>query len=355
MISLKKRITEESKVINSSNPLSVVPKKTSNNGLNLARSAKKDEFYTQLDDIEKELKHYKLHFKGKTVFCNCDDPDESNFWRYFEMNFDHLGLKKLISTHYYESRPTYKQELFINSSGEKKFVKTNLEQNGDFRSSESIAILKESDICVTNPPFSLFREFIAQLIEMEKKFLVLGSINAMTAKEIFPLIKNKKLWIGQSIRSGDREFRVPDDYPLQASGYRVDDKGNKYIRVKGVRWFTNMDYQDRHKDISLCCKYHDDPSKYPTFENFNAINVGKVKDIPVDYDGVMGVPITFIDKYNPDQFEIIMLANGNARTNTSQDILSQVSYRPHSKDKGGVGIINDQRVYARVLIRRKSL
>ncbi len=355
MNNLRSRVAEESKMINLTRHLRVIPKKISNNGLNLARSAKKDEFYTQLDDIEKELEHYKAHFKGKTVFCNCDDPDESNFWRYFEINFKNLGLKKLISTHYHESRSTYKQELSIDETGEKRVIRTSLEKNGDFRSLESIAILKESDICVTNPPFSLFREFIAQLIEMDKKLLVIGSINAVTTKEIFPLIKDKKLWIGQSIRSGDREFRVPDNYPLQASSYRVDDEGNKYIRVKGVRWFTNMDYQDRHKDIVLCCKYHDDPSKYSTYENFNAINVCKVKDIPADYGGIMGVPITFLDKYNPDQFEIVMLANGNARTNTPLDILDQVAYRPHSKDKGGVGIIDDQRVYARVLIRRKNL
>lgn len=355
MNTLKHRATEESKSISRAIKLRIVPKKTSNSGLNLARAAKKDEFYTQLCDIEKELKYYKHHLHGKTVFCNCDDPDESDFWRYFEMNFDHFGLKKLISTHYHESRPTYKQELFVNDQGEKEFVRTCLQQNGDFRSPESISIIKESDICVTNPPFSLFREFIAQLIEVKKQFLVIGSINSVTTKEIFPLIKDKKLWIGQSIRSGDREFRVPDDYPLQASGYRVDDEGNKYIRVKGVRWFTNMDYRDRHKDIDLSCKYHDDPSKYPTYENFNAINVGRVKDMPTDYDGIMGVPITFLDKYNPEQFEIIMLANGNARTNTPQHILDHVAYRPHPKDKGGVGIINGQRVYARVLIRRKSL
>lgn len=327
-------------------------KKTSNNGLNVARSAKKDEFYTLMTDIKKELKNYKPHFKNKTVFCNCDDPDESNFWRYFEMNFEDLGLKKLISTHYHDTRSTYKQELFIDENGEKKFIRTNLEQNGDFRSPESIAILKESDICVTNPPFSLFREFIAQLIDFDKQFLVIGSINAVTTKKIFPLIRDKKIWIGQSIRSGDREFRVPDDYPLQAASYRVDEQGNKYIRVKGVRWFTNMDYPERHKDIALCCKYYDDPSKYPIYENFNAIEVGKVKDIPIDYKGVMGVPITFLDKYSPDQFEIVMLANGNARTNVDSNTLTEVGYCQHPEDKGGVGIINGRRVYARVMIRR---
>lgn len=328
-------------------------KRISNNGLNVARSSKKDEFYTLLPDIEKELKHYTEHFKNKIVFCNCDDPEESNFWHYFEVNFEKLGLKKLISTHYHESLSTFKQELFIDKNGKKKFMKTNLEQNGDFRSPESVAILKEADICVTNPPFSLFREFIAQLIDYDKQFLVIGSINAATTKNIFPLIRDKKLWIGQSIRSGDREFRVPDDYPLQAAGYRVDSQGNKYIRVKGVRWFTNMDYPDRHKDIALCYKYYDDPKKYPTYENFNAIEVSRVKEIPIDYNGLMGVPITFLDKYSPDQFEIVMLANGNARTSVSSDILAEVGYRQHSEDRGGVGIINGQRVYARIIIRRK--
>lgn len=329
-------------------------KKTSTNGLNCAKAAKKDEFYTQMNDIEKELINYTAHFKGKTVFCNCDDPNESNFWRYFEMNFDELGLKRLISTHYHDSNTTFKQEIFIDKNGEKKFRRTNLEKNGDFRSPESVAILNESDICVTNPPFSLFREFIAQLIDLNKQFLIIGSINAITTKKIFPLIRDKKLWIGQSIRGGDREFRVPDDYPLLAAGYRVDEQGNKYIRVKGVRWFTNMDYPKRHEDIELCCKYHDNPSRYPIYENFNAIEVSKVKDIPVDYSGVMGVPITFLDKYNPDQFEIIMLANGNARTNVSFNTLTEVGYRPHPEDRGGVGIINGRRIYARVMIRRRN-
>lgn len=333
----------------------MITKVISNNGLNAARTAKKDEFYTQMEDIEKELINYKSHFKGKIVFCNCDDPTESNFWRYFEINFDHLGLKKLISTHYNDSCPTYKQELFIDKNGQKKIKKTNLKENGDFRSSESVSILAESDICVTNPPFSLFREFVVQLVEMGKQFLIIGQINAVTAKEIFPLIKDKKLWFGQSIRSGDREFRVPNNYPLQAAGYRVDEHGNKYIRIKGIRWFTNMDYSERHKDIKLCHKYYDDQSKYPTYINFNAIEVGKVKEIPFDYDGVMGVPITFLDKYNPNQFEIVMLANGNARTNVPSKILKEVNYRPHSQDRGGVGIINNKRCYARILIRRRTL
>lgn len=325
----------------------------SNNGLNVARIAKKDEFYTQMIDIEKELKNYKSYFKNKTVFCNCDDPNESNFWHYFEINFVHLGLKKLISTHYHESNPTYKQELFFDENGKKIFIRTNLEQNGDFRSPESVAILTESDICVTNPPFSLFREFIMQLIELNKQFLVIGQINAITAKEIFPLIKDKKLWLGQSIHSGDREFRVPDNYPLHASGCRIDEYGNKYIRVKGIRWFTNLDYPERHEDIKLHSKYYKNKSKYPNYDNFDAIEVGKVKEIPLDYDGIIGVPITFLDKYNPDQFEIIMLANGNARTNVPSKILEEVKYRPHAEDKGGVCIINNKRCYVRILIRKR--
>lgn len=324
----------------------------SNDSLNAARTAKKDEFYTQLTDIEQELKHYKPHFKNKVVFCNCDDPSQSNFWRYFETNFECLGLKKLVATHYHDSLPTYKQELFIDEAGEKKFLRTNLEQNGDFRSSESVKTLKESDICVTNPPFSLFREFISQLISLDKKFLVIGSINAATTKEIFPLIKEKKLWFGPSIRSGDREFRVPDDYPLRAAGYRVDEQGNKYIRVTGVRWFTNMDYPERHKNISLNCSYHDNPSKYPTYDNFDAIEVGRVREIPIDFNGIMGVPITFLDKYRPGQFEIVMLANGNTRTNVPSKTLEEVNYRPHPEDRGGVGIIDGRRAYARILIRR---
>lgn len=329
-------------------------KNISNNGLNVARASKKDEFYTQLPDIEKELKNYEKNFKDKIVFCNCDDPNESNFWRYFEMNFDKLSLKKLISTHYHESQPTFKQEIFINKNGEKRFIKTDLKENGDFRSPESIEILKEADICVTNPPFSLFREFIALLIDSKKQFLVIGSINSATTKNIFPLIRDKKLWLGQSIRSGDMEFRVPDDYPLQASGSRIDAQGNKYIRVTGIRWFTNMDYPDRHNNINLHCTYNGNNEQYPTYENFNAIEVNKVKNIPMDYDGIMGVPITFLDKHNPDQFEIIMLANGNTRTNVPSNILKEVGYRQHQEDRGGVGIINNKRVYARIMIRRRN-
>lgn len=314
-----------------------------NKDLGKAKDAKKDEFYTQLEDIELEMKHYKQHFNGKTVFCNCDDPYESNFFKYFAMNFNYLGLKKLIATCYVSSSLKYTQlSLFddmevsferstdphkkpykveitevTDENGDgafdlddikyilknKKNVCSVLKGDGDFRSEESIELLKESDIVVTNPPFSLFREYIAQLVRYNKKFIIIGNQNAITYKEVFPLIKDGKLWLGASIHSGDREFRVPDDYPLQATGYRIDENGTRYIRVKGVRWFTNLDYEERHDALILYRKYS--AIDYPSYDNFDGIDVSKTMDIPCDYDGVMGVPITFMDKYNPEQFEII--------------------------------------------------
>lgn len=272
-----------------------------------AKKEKNDEFYTQLSDIENELKHYKEHFKDKIVFCNCDDPEWSNFWKYFELCFEHLGLKKLVSTHYETNKPSYKLEL-EKINGELIKTKSPLLQNGDFRSPECIEILKECDIVVTNPPFSLFREYVAQLIEYDKKFLIIGNVNAITCKEIFPLIKENKVWFGPSISSGDREFRVPDNYPLEASGTRIDEEGNKYIRVKGVRWFTNLDHQKRHEKVILYKKYFDDISLYPKYDDYKAINVDKSKDVPSDYFEEMGVPITFLDKLCPEQFKIIDLA-----------------------------------------------
>lgn len=272
--------------------------------LQRAKKAKNDEFYTQLTDIEKELQHYKTHFEDKIVYCNCDNPEWSNFYTYFKTHFDEIGLKKLITTHYHPTDEVYKLE--VTQNGE---AKTPLKGNGDFRSQECIEILKEADIIVTNPPFSLFREYVAQLIEYNKKFIIIGNQNAITYKEIFPLIKNNELWLGVSIHSGDREFRVPDDYPLRASGFRVDNKGQKFIRVKGVRWFTNLDYKERHEELILYKTYTEE--EYPKYDNYDAINVNKTKEIPVDYDGVMGVPITFLDKYNPEQFEIIKFRKGD--------------------------------------------
>lgn len=225
--------------------------------------------------------------------------------------------------------------------------------DGDFRSEECKALLKEADIVATNPPFSLFREFIELLVNHKKDFIVLGNMNATTTKEIFPLFRDNKVFYGESIRSGDRKFFVPDSYPLNATGCGIDENGRRFIRVTGVRWFTNLKPSRRRKPLELTCRYS--PKEYPRYENYDAIEVGRIQNIPADYDGVMGVPITFLDKYSPDQFEIIMLANGNARTNVPRKTLSEVKYRPHPEDRGGVGIINGQRSYARILIRRKFL
>ena len=308
-----------------------------NKNLNAAKTAKKDEFYTQMSDIEMELQHYWQHFHDKVVLCNCDDPYESNFFKYFALHFNHLGLKKLICT-CYNGSPIQGDELTLsfdfgdeepkkiahkvvitevkdlNGDGavdlsdvrillqNDKNVLSTLE-TGDFRSKECIELLKEADIVVTNPPFSLFREYIAQLMEYEKKFLIIGNVNAITYKEVFPLIMNNKVWFGPSISSRDRKFNVPIDYPLNAAGCGIDSNGKRFIRVKGVRWFTNLDHKKRHEELDLVCRYS--PEEYPTYENYDAIEVSKTSDIPYDYSGAMGVPITFLDKYNPEQFTIV--------------------------------------------------
>ena len=290
--------------------------KPKNAALNKAIIAKEDEFYTQLSDIEKELRHYKEHFKDKIVFCNCDDPEASNFLLYFQLNFYVLGLKKLISTHYEAEKPSYKLEIVasdIPKDGQLKlpeYIKTPLKQNGDFRSPECIEILKEADIIVTNPPFSLFREYIAQLIEYNKKFLIIGNINAVKYKEIFPLLKNNQIWLGYY--NGDMAFRVPDYYKPRATRYWVDETGTKYRSFGNMCWFTNLDISKRHENIILYKTYN--PEDYPKYDNYDAIEVGRTNNIPVDYDGIMGVPITFIDKYNPDQFELLGMTD---RQNTS--------------------------------------
>lgn len=308
--------------------------------LHKAKTAKKDEFYTQLTDIEKELQYYREHFKDKIVFCNCDDPEYSNFWHFFKQRFKLWGLKKLISTHYEPDKSSYSLELSRDTNSDGKIdnldiIKTPLKGNGDFRSEECIELLKEADIVVTNPPFSLFREYVAQLMEYDKKFLIIGNVNAVSYKEIFPLIKNNRMWIGCSIHSGDREFRVPEDYPLNAAGSRIDEAGNKYIRVKGVRWYTNLDFPKRHEDLKLFRQYS--PEVYPKYDNYNAINVDKTADIPCDYFGVMGVPITFLDKYNPEQFEIL----GDSRYHDNQEFADDIN------------IVNGKLLYRRILIRRR--
>lgn len=385
-----------------------------NKNLHEAHRAKKDEFYTQLSDIEKELKHYTRHFKGKTVLCNCDDPRVSNFFRYFALNFQILGLKRLIATCYMNDNPDlFSQGESVNHSiysdfdgcsecneltdfsniKSKKLHGDGTYSAGDFRSQECLALLKQADIVVTNPPFSLFREYVAQLIKYDKKFLIIGNVNAVTYKEIFPLIKDNRLWLGCSIHSGDREFGIPESYPLTAAGFRVDEKGNKFIRVKGVRWFTNLDYSERHENLILYKTYN--PEEYPKYDNYDAINVDKVADIPCDYYGVMGVPITFLDKYNPEQFEIVEfrrgvdgkdlvysnLARGGARRSLISEYSSvdadrrtdeqserynrerQEQIRANSYSttaipgmiKNKEGVINGKITYARVLIRRLKI
>lgn len=330
-----------------------------------ARQAKKDEFYTSLSDIELELKHYTSHFQGKVVYCNCDDPRDSNFFRYFSANFEKLGLKKLITTCYRNQDASFgrsdcDQAVYLEYTGNKSGSSVPgaeeigiklLTGDGDFRSAESVELLQQADIVVTNPPFSLFREYVAQLVEYEKKFLIIGNMNAVTYKEIFPLFQNNQMWYGPSIRSGDREFRVPDDYPITAAGSRVDEYGNKYVRVKGVRWFTNLDCPGRHEDLDLQSAYC--PDTYPKYANFDAIEVSKTMNIPFDYDGPTGVPITFLDKYNPQQFEI--LGSSKTLSRPMSQIAKKDAYQqggPRFYLPNGDGTY--RRMYDRIVIRKKQ-
>jgi hypothetical protein len=288
-----------------------------NSNLHKAKTEKNDEFYTQLTDIEKELKHYREHFRGKVIFCNCDDPEWSNFWKFFELNFDFFGLKKLISTHYEQDKCSYKLEITgdINGDGKvtsKDIIKTDLKQNGDFRSDEAIELLKEADVVVTNPPFSLFREYIDLLDEHNKKFIVVGNMNAITYKECFKLIKENKMWLGMNYI---KEFLKPDS--------TIQKFGN-------INWFTNLEHKKRNEELILYRTYNE--TDYPKYDNYDAINVDKVKDIPVDYFGVIGVPISFLDKYNPNQFEIVKFRKGNDDKDLS---------------------INGKCPYFRILIKRK--
>lgn len=354
--------------------------KPGNATLNNAFIVKKDEFYTQFDDVAKEMMQHQEQLQGKVILCNCDNPFESAFFRFFVLNFNELKLSTLVSTCYagatlaeqefpsegmpgaYKAMvtkvpdvPLLKPDGSLNLDALFAMQGNTLEHltgDGDFRSNECEDLLKKADIVVTNPPFSLFREYISQLGRYKKDFIILGNMNAATYREVFPLFRDNKVWYGESIRSGDRKFYVPDSYPLNASGCGIDEEGRRFIRVKGVRWFTNLDISKRHEPIKLSCLYT--PEEYPRYENYDAIDVGRTQNIPVDYDGIMGVPITFLDKYSPDQFDIVMLANGNARSNVPASILKEAGYRQHAEDRGGVGIINGRRVYARILIRRKT-
>lgn len=352
-----------------------------NKNLNAAKEAKKDEFYTQLADIENELKHYRQHFRGKTILCNCDDPYESNFFKYFANNFNAFGLKKLIAT-CYDGSPVQGNELMIdfgdftdtpkkiaykveitevtdtNGDGRidladvryliqnDKNVLSILKGNGDFRSQECIELLKEADIVVTNPPFSLFREYVAQLIEYEKKFLIIGNQGAIIYKEIFPLFKNNQIWLGYGFKGGAGHFVSPYEDIATAGDHREG-----MIRVSGVHWFTNLEHKKHTEELVLFHHYNEE--LYPKYDNYDAINIDKTTEIPCDYEGIMGVPITFMDKYNPNQFEIIWQASGNTRASTPATILKEVGYRPHPEDRGGCGVVKGKRVYSRILIKKK--
>ena len=323
-------------------------KGNTNKNLSEAKRNKSDEFYTQLPDIERELKHYKKYFKNKTVYCNCDDPRISNFFNYFSMNFEHLGLKKLITTCYRNedlnlfSQNTSGKAIYLEYEGDRNNNKVpDLEEigihsligDGDFRSQESIDLLKEADIVVTNPPFSLFREYVAQLIEYKKKFIVVGSFNAVTYKEIFKLFKNNEIWLGNGFQAGNAYFE-PRDKSVFGKG--VLDEKTGLVKFRNVTWFTNLDINKRHENLILHKEY--DESFYTKYDDYDILNVDKLKEIPKDYSGVMGVPITFFDKYNPEQFQILGIAN-SARW---------IDYECYTK-------INGKKIYNRILIKNKML
>jgi hypothetical protein len=325
--------------------------KSSNKTLRKANKEKNDEFYTQLSDIEKELRHYKAHFQDKVVFCNCDDPRVSNFFHYFSYNFEQLGLKKLVATCYKSqnadlfSENNSEKAIYLEYTGDKngdhipnpeEIGIKHLKGDGDFRSRESIELLKQADIVVTNPPFSLFREYVAQLMEYDKKFLIVGSLNAITYKEIFKLIKDNQLWLGYGFSGGNAYFKTPYTKEF-ATG--VFDEETGLVKFRNVSWFTNLDFEKRHEDLILYKTYYGNESDYPKYDNYDAINVDKTKDIPLDYAGAMGVPITFLDKYNPDQFEIL----GNLG-----------SYAPDGYSLSSAIFINGNKIFKRILIKNKK-
>ena len=349
-------------------------------GLSAAKSAKKDEFYTQLTDIERELQHYWPHFRDKVVLCNCDDPYESNFFKYFALRFNQLGLKKLICTCYngspvqgnelllhfegFDSEPTkiaYKVEITevrdLNGDGavdlsDVRYLLQNDRnvlstlKTGDFRDKECLELLQQADVVVTNPPFSLFREYIGQLMEYGKKFLIVGHQNAITYKEVFPLLQSNQVWLGYGFKGAAAHFSSPYDDIATAGDHR-----DNMIRVSGVNWFTNLEIAKRNEELDLVCHYS--PEEYPCYDNYDAINVRKTQDIPCDYAGIMGVPITFLDKYNPNQFEIVWQASGNTRASAPRAVLKEVGYKIHPQDRGGCGVVNGKRQYSRILIRNK--
>ena len=323
-----------------------------------AKAAKKDEFYTQLEDINNELRHYHDHFRGKTVLCNCDDPRISNFFTYFAYNFEFLGLKKLITTCYKNqnmdlfSQNQSEQAVYLVYEGDKNGNSTPdaeeigvkpLIGDGDFRSKECIELLKEADIVVTNPPFSLFREYVAQLIEYDKKFLIIGNQNNATYKEIFHLIKENKIWLGY--KSGNMAFKVPANSKERKTRFWIDESGQKWRSLGNICWYTNLDIPKRHDNLPLYKTYS--PEEYPTYDNYDAININKTADIPCDFDGVMGVPITFLDKYSPEQFDILGMS---ASAGYNPDIVGI----PFKGEKDARPLIHGKNTYARVFIQKRK-
>lgn len=377
-----------------------------NKQLGNAKAAKNDEFYTQLADIQAEVNAYLDYdpdvFRGKTILLPCDDPEWSNFTRFFAQNFERFGLKKLVSTSYAPEakKAKYGLDLFDFAAGRKldpargrilvldrdtngngridfeDLEWSYLDGDGDFRSEEVRRLRDEADVIITNPPFSLFREFLSWIIEADKMFLIIGNQNAITYKEVFPLIMSNKAWLGESIHSGDREFGVPDEYPLEAASWRIDDQGRHFIRVKGVRWFTNLDHGRRHQPLKLMTKTDNIKfSKhkevrgigYRKYDNYDAIEVPFTDSIPGDYEGVMGVPITFLDKYCPDQFEILGMCENEdlyhlkTRTYTADErnrAYFDKFKKPGSYDLNASGVVvidgRYEKVYQRILIRRKK-
>lgn len=342
--------------------------KSQNKSLKNAKALKNDEFYTELSDIEKELRHYKSQFEGKTIFCNCDDPRISNFFHYFSHKFEDLGLKRLITTCYKNqerdlfSEHSSESAIWLEYTGDKNGDRVpnpeeigihKLKGDGDFRNQESIDLLKQADIVVTNPPFSLFREYVMQLIEFDKKFLIIGNKNAITYKESFQLIKENKMWVGVTPMSTDMLFDVPTDYSKvltetkkEGSGYKIIN-GKVKARAQAI-WFTNIDNRKRHEDIILYKTYYGNENEYPFYDNYDAINVDKTKDIPMDFKGVMGVPISFLDKYNPEQFEILGMAS-------SAGYNEEVVGIPFLGDKDARPIIKGVNTFARVFIKNRKI
>ena len=345
-------------------------RKATNRDMHAAKAGKNDEFYTRLPDIERELKHYKKHFKGKVVLSNCDDPWVSNFFVYFSQNFERLGLKKLITICYKNSQPNmfseHKSEkaVWLEYKGDKDGDRVpspeeigikHLKGDGDFRSEECIALLKQADVVVTNPPFSLFREYVGQLVKYGKKFLVIGTWNAITYKDIFKLIMDDRLWLGINSNRNFSGFIVPKHYPLHGTEARVDEDGNRIVSSNNTCWFTNLDIAKRHEDLVLYEAY--DPTEYPRYDNYDVIEVSRTKDIPENYMGLMAVPITFLDKYNPNQFEIlgIMDRENSSGLRTKKYEKSEVENANDLNARGVIKINGTYKaMYARLIIKRKK-